>query len=67
MKNFLIGKMTHVWLIFYKLKRGYYNWVYSDIDENLCMCGSYMGKGGDICRHGGCCSAKETAMAKHFK
>lgn len=36
-------------------------WKARHIDPDLCCCGCNMGKGGDICFHGGCKSAK-----KHF-
>lgn len=37
-------------------------WQYRKQDENLCCCGCDIGKGGDICYHGGCRSAKEYAI-----
>lgn len=38
------------------------SWKYRKIDPDLCCCGSQMGRGGSICHHGGCRSAREHAI-----
>ncbi len=39
-------------------------WKYRHKDPEVCCCGCNMGQGGDICRHGGCRSAKEYAITR---
>jgi hypothetical protein len=40
------------------------NWKYRQIDHDVCCCGEQIGKGGSICLHGGCRSAREYLMSK---
>lgn len=35
---------------------------YRKIEDDLCCCGATIGEGGEICRHGGCRSAKDFAI-----
>ena len=42
-------------------------WKYRHADPDICCCGCEWGKGGDICHHGGCRSAKEFAMTAFVK
>lgn len=39
-------------------------WKYRNIDPELCCCGDQIGRGGSICAHGGCRSAKEYAISR---
>lgn len=41
------------------LMRSWLEFKHRNQDPDVCCCGSYVGKGGDICRHGGCRSMKE--------
>lgn len=34
-------------------------WKHRRIEDDLCCCGATIGEGGEICRHGGCRSAKD--------
>ncbi len=36
-----------------------YNFQYRNYPDEVCCCGSDVGKGGDICYHGGCKSIKD--------
>lgn len=47
--------------LFLFLRRAYLRWRLRHIPDDLCCCGETMGRGGEICRHGGCRSAKEYA------
>lgn len=43
------------------------HWVYRNVDENVCCCGSELGSGGSICAHAGCCvSAKVYSIEAHL-
>lgn len=40
---------------------------YRNQDGNTCCCGSDLGKGGDICHHGGCRSMKDYVIEKELE
>lgn len=46
-----------------RLRLAWLRFRFRRIDPLLCCCGSNIGQGGDICRHGGCRSAKEHAVS----
>lgn len=46
----------------FKIK--WYNFQYRNLPDEVCCCGSDLGKGGDICYHGGCKSIKDYMREK---